>query len=155
MKEKNLLKIGNLAKEAGVTVQTVRYYAKLGLLKARRKSQKAARTFHKDDLERLRMIRGLQSLDLPLERIVQLLEIRGKSDTGNEAQKRLASALSEEIVKIDQRITGYLKVKESLLEVLETSQGCTGCEQKPDQEVCGICGRPQGCGKDLYRLTIT
>ncbi len=146
------LKIGELAQKASVTVQTVRYYERLGLLHAQRKGPNGIRTFWPYELERLKVIKALQSLDIPLERIKELMEMRPTSESGSGGQVRLTSALDSEIQRIDKKIMEYLEVKRSLLEVVEEGEGCLSCQAKPATEVCGVCQRPIAGGKDRRAL---
>ena len=152
--EKKTLKIGDLAQRAQVTTQTVRYYERLGLLRARRKSRTAFRTFGGEAIDRLKVIRGLQMLDIPLEKIKEILEIRSGSDTGDSARVKLTCALDKEVQRIDQKVTEYLEMRRLLLEVVAAAQGCEGCQIKPEVEVCEVCKRPLEPGRQaLVALT--
>jgi MerR family transcriptional regulator, thiopeptide resistance regulator len=65
-------RIHELAAMAGVTVKTLRHYDRVGLLRPRRTASRY-RAYTVDDLSRLRQIRALRSLALPLRRIRELL----------------------------------------------------------------------------------
>ncbi|WP_221348106.1 MerR family transcriptional regulator [Streptomyces beigongshangae] len=60
------MRIGELAKRAGTTTRTLRYYESRGLLPARRGSN-GYRTYDEDDLKLLRQIRTLQDFGFDLE----------------------------------------------------------------------------------------
>lgn len=66
------LQIGELAKQAGVSVRTVRYYLDQGLLPAPQNRGRYL-VFGEEHLQRLELIRRLKTLHLPLEEIRQLL----------------------------------------------------------------------------------
>ncbi len=66
------LDIGALAREAGVSSRTVRYYGELGLLPARGRDRRGRRLYGPDALERLRFIQRLKRLGLTLEEIGEL-----------------------------------------------------------------------------------
>ncbi|QGV82487.1 MerR family transcriptional regulator [Streptomyces ficellus] len=58
--------IGELAEHAGVTVKTVRFYSDRGLLPEAARSPGGHRRYGPDALDRLRLIRSLRALDLPV-----------------------------------------------------------------------------------------
>jgi DNA-binding transcriptional MerR regulator len=70
------LRIGDLARAAGTTPRTVRYYEELGLLKpSAERAAGAHRTYTEDDVERLRHIIRLKGLlGVSLEELGELLE---------------------------------------------------------------------------------
>ena len=68
--------IGRVAKAAGVSVQAVRYYERLGLLPAAHRSPTGYRTYGPESLERLRFIRQAQSLGFALDEIKEILRLR-------------------------------------------------------------------------------
>lgn len=73
--ELKLLKIGDLAKRAGVTVRTVRYYEELGLLSPTETSAGGFRLYSADDLRKLVFVKRFKELDFPLEEIQQLIDM--------------------------------------------------------------------------------
>ncbi|MFC1230674.1 MULTISPECIES: helix-turn-helix domain-containing protein [Streptomyces] len=66
--------IGELAERAGVTVKSVRFYSDLGLLPEAFRSGGGHRRYAPEALERLRLIRSLRALDLPLPEVRRVLE---------------------------------------------------------------------------------
>jgi len=65
--------IGQLARQAGVSVQTLRHYHRRGLLRPAATSAGGYRLYTDEDRGRLQLIRALRSLDLDLETIGRLL----------------------------------------------------------------------------------
>ncbi|MEV8047532.1 MerR family transcriptional regulator [Streptomyces griseoluteus] len=66
--------IGELAARAGVTVKTVRFYSDQGLLPETGRSSGGHRRYGPEALGRLRMIRSLRTLDLPVPDVGRALE---------------------------------------------------------------------------------
>ncbi len=66
--------IGELAERAGVTVKTVRFYSDAGLLPEASRSAGGHRRYGPEALDRLRMIRSLRALDLPVPEVRRILE---------------------------------------------------------------------------------
>ncbi|MFE9610692.1 MerR family transcriptional regulator [Streptomyces sp. NPDC006012] len=69
-----LWSIGELAEHAGVTVKTVRFYSDRGLLPETARSVGGHRRYGPGALERLRLIRALRTLDLPIPQIRRILD---------------------------------------------------------------------------------
>ncbi|MFD7919923.1 MerR family transcriptional regulator [Streptomyces sp. NPDC059740] len=66
--------IGELAARARVTVKTVRFYSDRGLLPEASRSAGGHRRYDADALERLRLIRSLRALDLPVPEVGRALD---------------------------------------------------------------------------------
>ncbi|MEU8683971.1 MerR family transcriptional regulator [Streptomyces sp. NPDC048611] len=80
--------IGELAEQAGVTVKTVRFYSDRGLLPEAGRSAGGHRRYGPGALDRLRLIRSLRTLDLPLpqvDRIVAQEDTPGAADVLEDA----------------------------------------------------------------------
>lgn len=70
----NMLTIGQLAKQAGVTIRTLRYYDKIGLLLPTDYTEGGHRLYSLDDLSRLQQIQSLIFIGFSLKDIADLLE---------------------------------------------------------------------------------
>jgi DNA-binding transcriptional MerR regulator len=66
--------IGELAEHAGATVKTVRFYSDRGLLPEAARSTGGHRRYGPEALDRLRLIRSLRTLDLPVSDVGRVLE---------------------------------------------------------------------------------
>ena len=69
------MKIGELARQAGVDVQTVRYYEKEGLIAPPGRTASGYRSYAPEALERLNFIRHCRSLDMALADVKRLLAL--------------------------------------------------------------------------------
>ncbi len=63
-----------LARRSGVTLDTVRYYTRIGLLQPKRHPENDYKLFAGDDINRVRFIRRAKSLGYSLAEIKQILE---------------------------------------------------------------------------------
>jgi len=67
--------IGELARQAAVNIQTIRFYERQGLLPAPTRNDAGYRCYEKSDLERVTFIRCNQELGFTLLEIKQLLDL--------------------------------------------------------------------------------
>ncbi len=94
------LTVSALADQAGLRADTVRYYERLGLLRAPPRSPAGYRLYHEATIQRLRFIKGAQRVGLRLREIRELLEVidRGHCPCGHTQtllQERLAEVETE------------------------------------------------------------
>ena len=71
-KKAELLSIGNAAKEAGLSRQTLQYYLMVGLIRPTEVTATNRRMFDKDAIERIRLIKKLNQSGYPLRAIREL-----------------------------------------------------------------------------------
>jgi len=69
------LTIGRLARETGISVETVRYYQRLGLIAEPSKPREGYRIYPPDSMVRIRFIKRAQQLGFTLQEIAELLEL--------------------------------------------------------------------------------
>lgn len=70
------MKIGELAKQAGVNVQTVRFYERQGLLPEPPRRESGYRIYGSGDLHQLRFIRQAKALGFSLKEVTTILRMR-------------------------------------------------------------------------------
>ena len=76
------MKIGELAKVAHCSVETIRYYEKEALLPQTARSEGNSRVYGAAHVERLRFIRNCRNLDMSHEEIHALLALTDKPQDG-------------------------------------------------------------------------
>ncbi|MBM7170206.1 MerR family transcriptional regulator, partial [Streptomyces sp. G44] len=99
--------IGQLAERAGVTVKTVRFYSDRGLLPEAARSGGGHRRYGPEALDRLRLIRSLRGLDVPVPDIGRVLD-------GDDA---LEDVVEERLRDVGTRLTA-LRRREAALRLL-------------------------------------
>lgn len=124
------MKIGELAKSAGTTVETVRYYEKEGLLPEPERGMNNYRSYGAPHLERLLLIRNCRALDMTQEEIRTILQLADNHQAGCGPINELFDA---HIAHVDARITELMQLKTQLTEI---RQRCLSAH--PDAEDCGI-----------------
>lgn len=73
------LKIGDLAKQTGVSVRTLHYYDEIGLLSPSHRTEAGYRLYGREDIIRLQQILSLRQIGFSLEEIRECLEQRNFS----------------------------------------------------------------------------
>jgi len=66
------MRIGELARQLGVTADTLRFYERAGWLPRPERSENGYRRYRAEDLEHLRLLLDLRRIDLPLEEAARL-----------------------------------------------------------------------------------
>lgn len=124
------MRIGELAKRAGVSPQTIRYYEREGVLpKARRRYDSGYRDYDDGDAERLRFIKRAQSCGLKLADIRVLLEWE---DLPKEACPDVQALLRTRIAELDAKIGEMQSSAKSLERLL------AACESSGDSRCAAL-----------------
>jgi MerR family mercuric resistance operon transcriptional regulator len=108
----NAMTISQLARRAGVGVETVRYYQRRGLLpdpRPRHTGVQGTRHYGADEARRLRFIRSAQAAGFTLEEIAELLHLDSTSD-----RPRARELARARIAALDERIAELQQVRQSL-----------------------------------------
>lgn len=72
------LKVSDIARSAGITADTVRFYEREGLLPPPARTPSGYREYDESAAHRLRFIKGAQAMGLKLAEIRELLEIQDR-----------------------------------------------------------------------------
>jgi MerR family mercuric resistance operon transcriptional regulator len=93
------LQIGEVAKRAGVSIDTLRYYERVKLLPRPARTSGGFRLFKPEHIERIRFIKQAQDLGFSLE------EIRGLLATGGAAEcRKVRDLLERKLTELDDRL---------------------------------------------------
>ncbi|WP_274918721.1 helix-turn-helix domain-containing protein [Streptomyces sp. WZ-12] len=127
--------IGELAQQAGVTVKTVRFYSDRGLLPEATRSTGGHRRYGPEALDRLRLIRSLRALDLPLPQVDRVL---ARDDPGTDPDTALQDALADQLNALGSQLTA-LRWREAALHLLHD---CTTAERADRLRLIGAMATP-------------
>jgi len=126
------MKIGALAKQANVNIQTVRYYERIGILKATTRRDSGYRVYDQDSLKRLLFIKRAQELGFALDDIRELLNLRASTPA---ARERVRKKAREKISEIRAKIADLKKLESNLKTLVHD------CEHGPLSSPCPILER--------------
>jgi len=114
------LTIGQIAKRTGLTVETVRFYEKKGLILAPERSESGYRQYSSDTLKRLYFILRAKEVGFTLNDIAELLDIRRKP--GSTCSDIKLRAL-EKMEDIEKKVTDLQKIHDSLSQLVLRCSG--------------------------------
>ena len=115
-----LMRIGALARQGGVSVQAVRYYERRGILSASQRTAGGYREYRRSTLDRLLFIRHAQDLGFTLSEIGELLALR--LDPGTTAADIKTSA-ERKIGVVEQRIRDLERIRRALVHLAGHCRG--------------------------------
>ncbi len=114
------LKIGELSKRAGISVEAIRYYERLGLIRQVARTPSGYRHFDPDVVRRLWFIQRAQALGFSLEEIRELLELRVASGSTTRDVRQRAEA---KIAGIEAKIADLERMRRALEDLTEACRG--------------------------------
>lgn len=133
------LSTGDLARKTGTTLRTVRFYEEAGLLEPSAIGKGGRRLYTDADLEKLSLIADLRELDLSLEEIRQLLDVRTGCDTAPELAERFGSILHEQLERASKRLAALMRLRDEFSAALRTLGSCKTCESHFHDRGCTAC----------------
>ena len=114
------LTIGQVARQAGVGVETVRFYEREGLLEQPNRKPSGYRQYGDDAVARLSFIRRAKELGFTLNEIKELLSLRLDPSTNCADVRSRAQA---KIADIDDKIRTLEQIKTALLNLTKACRG--------------------------------
>ncbi len=107
----NRLRIGELARRSGLSVETLRYYERRGLIPPPERSASGYRHYPPTTLERLSFIRRCKELGFALDEIAELLQLEVNPAVGaNEIKTRVEAKIG----LVEQKIADLQRLRHSL-----------------------------------------
>jgi MerR family transcriptional regulator, copper efflux regulator len=133
------MRIGKMAAEAAVNVQTLRYYERRGLLEPPSRLPSGYREYDDGALQRVRFIRRAQDLGFTLQEIADLLSLEGHAP---QACRSVAQRASRALERIDEKIGDLQRMRRAL------ASHVTACRDHDPHDDCpllGALGVPGSC----------
>lgn len=126
------LRTGELAREANVNVETLRFYERKGILPEPPRRSSGYRAYPAQAVERVRFIRRAQELGFSLKEIEQLLA------SGTDPRSTCADVkehVTAKVTDIDQKIRDLQAIKRALNRL---SEACPGRGSTEDCPILGL-----------------
>jgi Cu(I)-responsive transcriptional regulator len=142
-----MLSIGQVAKQTGVAVDTIRFYEKQGLLGKPPRTAGGYREYDPGTVPVLRFIARAKALGFTLREVKQLLRLhRGTRST----RADFRALAREKLADIESRIAGLVKVRDALEPLVARCDGegpLAGCpivEALAGETELAACHTPEG-----------
>jgi len=108
----SFLSIGKIAQQAGVSVETIRFYERKGLIDEPRRKDSGYRQYLQEDVKKLVFIQHAKTLGFSLKEIKDLMSLQADTSTTSREIKSVAQAKLEDIedkIRMLQEIQSTLK----------------------------------------------
>lgn len=102
------MQIGDLSRRAGVNIETIRYYERIGVLPKPARQSNGRRTYSPVDARRLGFVRHARDLGFDLSSIRELLALQEQPEASCDDASRIAQAQLE---AVESRIARLLKLR--------------------------------------------
>ena len=122
------MRIGDLARATAIPVETIRYYERVGLLPAPARTAGNYRAYDVAHLERLQFIRHCRGLDMSLDEVRELLDLRDAPDGCAQANALLEAHIGH--------VTGRIRELRQLERQLKALR--QRCGEEASSRPCGI-----------------
>lgn len=123
------LTIGKLARSAGINIETVRYYERIGIMPEPERKDSGYRQYSPEDLSRLKFILHAKELGFSLKEIGELLELRVDPETNCDDVRQQAEI---KIADIEEKIKTLQRIRAALLNLT------TACRERKQTSECPI-----------------
>lgn len=123
------MKIGELSKTSGCSVQTIRYYEKEGLLSSPRRSEGNFRVYDNNSLKELEFVKHCRSLGIALSDIKRLIELKNRPE---ESCASVNALIDQQLELVNQRMRELKALKKDLQNM------ASSCASGSIIEACGI-----------------
>ena len=120
--------IGQVAQQAGVGIETVRFYERQGLLEKPARKKSGYRQYPPEAVLRLRFIKKAKEVGFSLKEIKELLSLRlDKAATCEDVRSRAEA----KILDIEQKIQGLQRMKRALTDLTAACDGQGSASECP------------------------
>ncbi|PJN90400.1 MerR family transcriptional regulator [Bacillus sp. mrc49] len=99
------MRIGELARRAGVTQRTVRHYESIKLMPSGEREGNGQYYYTEESLERLRKIDQLKKLGLSLDEMREVVQLYFIDPSGVQSKRKALSILRQHLTETDQRLS--------------------------------------------------
>lgn len=127
------MRIGEVARLSGLEASAIRFYESQGIVPMPKRTGAGYRDYSIDDVELLRFVRRLRSLNLPLD---DVREIVGLRTHGQAPCATVRTALAREAAVIDQRIEDLGRLRDELTRLQTAADQIT--DDWPTTCVCHV-----------------
>lgn len=111
------IRIGDIAKEAGVSVDTIRYYERKGVLGAVERDPSGYRRYGADTLQRVAMVRRALTLGFTLDELATILRQRA---AGRPPCRNVRALAARKLSEAEERIAMLIALRDKLEGIIQS-----------------------------------
>lgn len=113
------MKIAEVSEKYGISIDTLRYYERIGLLPRVHRSENGIREYGELDLRRVEFIKCMRSAGLPVEVLIDYMQLIEQGDSTIEARKEILAEQRDLLVARIQQLQKTLDLLNHKIEVYE------------------------------------
>jgi DNA-binding transcriptional MerR regulator len=134
--DKQLLRIGDVAKKTGITLRTLRYYEELKLIEPEDRSKGNFRLYSPSVIQRVQFINSLKKLDFTLEEIGEIVGTTSSYKTDRDVVERTKQALLVKKEKITAKLIELADMNREVDISLRILEDCLVCKLEHNNAPC-------------------
>ena len=142
------MRIGDVAKQTGMTVEAVRFYERQGLLPKPPRTEAGYRLYADADLRRLQFIRQAQRLGFSLQEIVRILRLR---ERGHCPCHEVIETLERHLRDTEDQLQRLQDFHDEIARTLKQWKR-NGSREVPGGVICGLIERTIRTARDKKAL---
>jgi DNA-binding transcriptional MerR regulator len=125
------LKIGDVARESGVGIETLRFYESRGLIKPTARTEARYRLYDRSIFDRLSFIKKAQSVGFTLEEIARIVD---EAQHGKRPCAEVRSLAAQRLAELDRKLAELQRYRDELQQTL----AAWSREGEKDGLICGL-----------------
>lgn len=134
-----MLRVGQLAEQAGKTVRAMHLYEEMGLLRPSLRTKGGFRLYSSAAVQRVEWISRLQEADVSLSEIKDFLRDLEDQQVGSAAMDRVRTLFEKKLSEIRTQRAKLEKLETDLVASLRYLDACRCCEPVHATSECGGC----------------
>ncbi len=131
------MRIGDVAKQSGMTVEAVRFYERQGLLPRPPRTEAGYRVYTDTDLRRLQIIRQAKRLGFSLQEIARILRLR---ERGHCPCPEVIDTLEHHLRQTEDQLQRLQSFRDEIAGTLKQWKR-NGTREVPGEVICGLIER--------------
>lgn len=128
------MRIGDVAKQAGMTVEAVRFYERQGLLRKPPRTEAGYRVYAATDLRRLQFVMQAKRLGFSLQEIVGMLRLR---ERGECPCREVIETLEHHLRETEDQLARLQRFRDEIARTLKQWKK-KGTRKVPGEVICGL-----------------
>lgn len=115
------MKIAEVSEKFGLSSDTLRYYERIGLLPSVNRTENGIRDYNELDLQRVDFIKCMRSAGLPIEVLIDYMELIQQGDPTIEARKEILIEQRKLLMTRIEEMQKTLEILEHKIDIYESA----------------------------------